>query len=97
MELKFNVNGEPVLLRSSDMCYEICRQRTRTDKATGTDQDIWVPLIYPATLEHALTRIMDMKVKASDARTLAELKSVVEAAREEVCRVWDTSLKGVKA
>ncbi|KAB0669287.1 hypothetical protein F6V30_10715 [Oryzomonas sagensis] len=96
MKLEFDVKGAPVLLRSSDMCYEICRQRNRTDKATGTDEDIWVPFIYPVTLEHALTRIMDMKVKASDARALSELKAVIESAREEICRAWDTSLKGAR-
>lgn len=96
MELEFDVKNELILLRSSDMCYEICRQRTRTDKDSGASVDFWEPYLYPATLEHGLTRIMEMKVKASCAKTLAELKAFIEGARAEICKVWDTKIKGVK-
>jgi hypothetical protein len=96
IELKFDVKGEPVLLRSSEMCYEICRQRTRIEKDTGAEVDYWEPHLYPATLENGLTRIMDMKIKAANARTLAELKAVVEAARYEICCVWNTRMEGIR-
>ena len=90
MELIFDLKDEPIMLRASDLCYEICRKRSRTNKVNGATSDIWEPYLYPATLGNALNRIIDMKVKASDARSLEELKKVVESAQDEVCRVWKT-------
>lgn len=95
MELIFDLKTGPVMLRPTDMCYEICRLRSRTDKNTGANSDSWEPYLYPATLEKGLSRIMDMKIKASDARTLAELKTVVESARDEVCHAYNTGMWGV--
>ncbi len=93
MELIFNIKSGPIMLRSSEMCYEICRQRSRIDKESGTSSDSWEPYLFLANISSALNRIIDIKIKASDARSLAELKAVIESARNEVCRVWDASSK----
>jgi hypothetical protein len=85
-------NNEKVLLRADESNYELCRLKRHTDKASGEVIEEWVPEKYFATLSQALDRVVDFKIKASDARTLAELKADLEAARAEVCQVYDTSI-----
>lgn len=92
MHIEFTIKNEPFLLRADEMNYELCRIFQQSDADTGELVDRWKPFKYFATLDQALNRIIDMKIRASNARTLAELKTVVEAARDEVCRVWRTGI-----
>lgn len=90
MMIQFVIKKELILLRADELNYELCRQMNQADKETGELAPRWVPFKYFASLDQAINRICDMKVRASDARTLAELKAVIEAVRDEVCRVWNT-------
>jgi hypothetical protein len=84
-------NNDKILLRADESNYELCRIKRHTDKVSGKIIEEWVPEKYFATLGQALNRVIDMKVRASDARTLAELKIVIESAQADVCGVWDTN------
>lgn len=93
MNIQFTIKNEQILLRADAMNYELCRIAQQTNIATGEVVDKWKPFKYFTSLDQALSRIIDLKVRASDARSLAELKTVVEAARDEVCRTWKTDLE----
>jgi hypothetical protein len=83
-------NNDKVLLRSAENNYELCRLRNHTDPVSGEITEEWVPFKFFPSLGQALNRVLDLKVKASETRSLAELKAAVEAARAEICCVWDT-------
>lgn len=97
MNILFNIKNETVLLRADCLNYELCKSVTRKDRITGESISEWEPFNYFVSLEQALNKIISLKIRASEARSLAELKSDLEAARNEVCSVWDTSAKGSKA
>jgi len=92
MEVQFIIKNEPVLLRADDFNYELCRIKRRTDKDSGDTYESWEPFRFFASLEQALNRVIDMKVRASDAKSLSELKQAILDARDEVCRKWDTRM-----
>ena len=94
MNIQFTIKNEPILLRSDELSYELCRQKSCIDKDTGQPVIRWVPFKFFANLDRALNKLIDLKVRSSDARTLAELKTVIEAAREEVCRTWRINKEG---
>ena len=74
MNVQFTIKNEQVMLRADEQNYEVCKLSSRKDRDTGEECDEWVPFKFFASLEQALSRIIDMKVRASDARTLEELK-----------------------
>lgn len=96
MNIQFTIKNETTLLRADASNYELCKQVTRTDKTTGQKVQEWEPFKFFSSLEQALNKIIDLKIRTSEAKTLAELKHAVESARNEVCRVWDTSVKGAE-
>ena len=98
MNIVFSLkNNEKVLLRADDINYELCRPRFRKDKATGEVVEEWMGFKWYAGLDHALMRIVDMKVRASDATTLKELAADLVAAREEIRAAWSTAVGTVRA
>ncbi|MBV5326523.1 MAG: hypothetical protein JZU65_02620 [Chlorobium sp.] len=95
MEVIFNLkNDEEVLLRSDSMNYELCRAKNRTDD-DGNVVTGWEPFKFFASLPQALNRVMDMKVRSSDAKSLKELSTNLEIARKEICDVWSTEVNMV--
>jgi hypothetical protein len=76
-------NSEKVLLRSSDYSgYELCWQRLQKEELT------WTPEKYFASIEQALSKIMELKVRATEVRSLKELKVTIENARREIVEAW---------
>lgn len=94
MKVLFTIKNEQVLLRADEFNYELCRQMNQTDKETGEMVQRWVPFKFFASLEQAMNKIIDLKVRTSDARSIAELKAVLEAVRDEVCRTWAVGTAG---
>lgn len=90
MNVPFQIKNETILLRADSMNYELCRRKFRTDKDTGEKVEEWEPFKFFSTLEQALNRIIDLKVRASEARTLKELLLALETARQDVCGLWRT-------
>ena len=92
MDVLFSLkNNEQILLRSDSFNYELCKMKTVKDEVTGDTTDAWIPFKYFASLSAALNRLLDMKVRVSDAVTLRELAADVEAARKEITAVWSTA------
>jgi hypothetical protein len=93
MDIQFQLkSGEQILLRADENNYELCRTRNRTDRKTGKVVEEWEPFKWFASLEQAFNKIIDLKVKASDAHTLDELKQDLIAARQDVSTEWRTTL-----
>lgn len=87
-------NNEQVLLRSDPTAYELCKIRRDKDKDSGEIIESWESFKYFASLPQALNRIVDMKVRASDATSLKRLASDLESARAEIMAAWSTTFKG---
>jgi hypothetical protein len=89
-------DGEQIQLRSDSMNYELCRISRNTDPESGELVESFVPYKYFQALSQALSKILELKVRASDATDLKQLASDLEAARGELVSVWSTQIKGVK-
>lgn len=74
MDIFLNIGNKPALLRSSDTCYELCFQRWQKGVET------WTPEKYYSTLSSAFTALLEMKIRASTATSILEVKKAIEAA-----------------
>lgn len=89
MQISFQVKDETIYLVADDNNYALARpvKRTRNgDTTTELESFKWF-----ANIGSALNRIIDLKVKRSNAQSLLELRQVIEAAQAEIVKVWDTS------
>ena len=94
MHLKFTLNnGEQLLLRSENLNYELCSPRQRTNPTTGEIETEWTAYKWFASLPQALGRILETKLRHSDATTLQQLHADLETAQAEITGVWHTSIK----
>ena len=92
MELKFaRKNREQIMLRADDLNYELCKIGHRKDKVTGQFEEEWVGFKWFASADQALNKIVDLKLRASDARSIQELRADLAAARAEITSAWTTS------
>ena len=78
MNILLSIGTTTALLRSSDCCYELCFKRLQKGAET------WTPEKYYSTLSQALSAILEMKIRASTATTLSELKKVIEDSGREL-------------
>jgi hypothetical protein len=92
MNIQFTIKNEQILLRADSLNYELCKIITRKDEVTGKDVEGWMPIKYFASLPQALNKIIDMKVRSSDAVTLKQLATDLKSAREEVNRAWSVTV-----
>jgi hypothetical protein len=86
MQIPFTIKGETIFLCCDDNNYTLAkiRERNRGDQLVNELENFkWF-----ASLEGALNRLIDLKVKSSDAKSLIELKQVIESARDEVTQAW---------
>jgi len=84
IQIEFQIGSdEKVLFRSSDYSgYEICWQRIQKDELT------WTPEKYFASIEQGLQKVMELKIRAAEVRSLKELKLAIENARREIVETW---------
>jgi len=87
IQIEFQIGSdEKVLFRSSDYSgYELCWQRIQKDEL------IWTPEKYFASIEQALQKIMELKIRAAEVRSLKELKLAIENARREIVETWQVT------
>ena len=86
MQIPFTIKNETVYLTADDNNYSLSRERERTrEGVTTTELEAFK---WFANLDGALNRLVDLKVKSSDAKSLMELKQALELAREEVTQTW---------
>lgn len=89
MEIAFNLKNETVYLCSDENNYTLARKRERTrDGETAIELENFK---WFACIGNALNRLIDMKVKTSDAKSLLELRQVIEQAKDEVNEAWKAS------
>jgi len=83
IEIPFRIGKKTILLRSGDYSgYDLCWPRIQNSVTVYTAEKFF------STLEGALQRVMDLKVKASDVRTLMELRQAIDKARSEIVEEW---------
>lgn len=86
MKIPFQLKNETIYLTADDNNYCLERERERTkDDVTTTEL---VAFKWFVSLPQALNKILDMKIKASNAKSLLELKQALESARKEVNQMW---------
>lgn len=90
MNIPFTVGTEEIRLTSDDKNFEIRKLKLRNNMVTGNSVEEWQPLLFFGSLEAALLRILTLKVAASTAISLKELRDDVISAREEITTVWST-------
>lgn len=86
MLIPFNIKDDTIYLIADGSNYALAtaRERNRNGVVTTEYESFkWFP-----TINTALTRIIDLKVKRSDATTLIELRKDIEAAHAEVMAAW---------
>jgi hypothetical protein len=92
MNVLFTIQNEQILLRADVQNYELCHLKNRTD-ADGNVTAGWETFKFFASLPQALNRLLDMKVRASEAKNLKQLAADLEAARVEIMAAWGTETK----
>jgi hypothetical protein len=94
MQIPFQLKNEIVYLTADESNYTLARQCDRT--RDGVTNSELVAFKWFASIGAALSKIIEMKVKASDAKSLLDLKQVIEAARAEIMAAWSTEIKEAK-
>lgn len=88
MEVIIKVGGVEKLLRGGEISFEVCELRNIRPEKGAEPVATWVPVKWFADLVPALNYFLREKVKASDARTLEEVKSAIEQAKRELCEYY---------
>ena len=89
MQIEFAVGNERILLRADSLNYELCRPRNRVNTESES-VETWEAFKWLATLPQALNKLLDMKVRSSDATDLKQLRDDLCKARNEIVSVWNT-------
>jgi len=92
LEIEIAVGGKTVLLKGSEKAYELCEQRNVKDKDSGVITKEWTPYAWFPSLSQAMTRLLEMKIRASEARSLTELIQLVKHAKDELQGLYDTNI-----
>ncbi len=89
MQIPFTIKNEIVYLCCDENNYTLARSRERTrDNVTTTELETFK---WFASIGAALNKLIEMKVKAAEIKTLQELRQVIEAARDEVNKAWNAT------
>jgi len=87
MNIIINIGNIPTLLKSNENCYELCFKRSQRGI------EVWTPEKYYSTLASAFSALLEMKIRASTATTLNELKSAIENARLELQALYSSECR----
>ncbi len=80
-------------LASDQYSWQILKRKTR--KRNGKSVEEWAPIKWYSTLENAITGFADFKLRASDAKALADLFKEQKKLKAGLCRSLHTQFKGV--
>ena len=89
MEIEIKVGDKSVWLRGTDSAYEICEMKMMRPEKGAEPEPTLVPFKYYSTLIGAVTTLLDMKVRASDALTMEDLIQVIKNTRRELALTFD--------
>lgn len=88
MNIQFTIGNETVALQSDNQNFMLAKPRTRTNKETGEQSVEWEGFSFHASVEHCLNKLLALKIRASEATSLKELKADIEQARSEIREQW---------
>jgi hypothetical protein len=89
MLIELKIGNDAVWLRGGDTAYELCEMRNQAPRAGGEKKPTLVPYKYYSTLLGAITALLEMKVRASDARSLEDLLDTIRQTRKELLLTFD--------
>jgi len=75
MEIIINDGRKDVLIRGTEMAYDLCEMRTRGELKT------WEAVRWYVNLPSLFDYLLNSLIRCSNARTLNELKTVIETVR----------------
>lgn len=90
MEIIVHNGKKEVMLRGSNGDYEFCEQRNI--KKNGVAAREWAPYAWFSSLEAALSRLADIKISNSAAKTFEELQIEVRKVRKEITDIYGTGI-----
>lgn len=83
MEVVINDGKRDVMIRGTEKEFELCER--------SSEEAPWRGVAWYSDLANALTAVAKRKIRNSDARTLQELKEVIETVRREILAVWSVN------
>jgi len=89
MEIEIKVGQKSVWLRGTEKAYEICEMKDIAPEKGATPVPTLVPFLWYLSLQGAITRLLDMKVRASDATTMNDLAEVIKRTKKELAITFD--------
>jgi hypothetical protein len=90
MHILITVGKEQKLLRGEPRNFELCSQINRRDIETGKINQEWVAEKWFSTLEGVFHSLLNMKLKASNATSIMELKEDLVRFRKELMDYYNT-------
>lgn len=92
MNIIIHIGKVPWLLRGEPKNFELCRTVNRRDKSSGRMKREWIAEKWFATPEGVFQTLLNMKLLASDAKSLKEMKARIENIRKELMEFYNTAL-----
>ena len=93
MEIIIKVADRDVLLspNPTGAGYQLSTKGRVKDKDTGEWVTKWTGFNWFSKLEYAITKLLDLKICASDASTLSSLQYEIKKAKDELSGLYDMS------
>jgi hypothetical protein len=82
MEIVIHDGKSEVIIRDGYHCFELCEKRARKGKTE------WEASLWFVDLASVFNELLKRRVRNSDARTLQELKDVIETAQAVLQEAW---------
>lgn len=92
MQIEIEVGNKTWMLRGGDRCVELCEQRNIKNKDTGEIRTEWSASKWYPHLLAAMNCLLEMKIRNSDATTLAELQIAIKQANEELKGLYELNI-----
>ena len=89
MMIEIQVGKKTYQLHGSDQCVELRRLRQRKKKGSNGSEPVWEAFKWYSTLGSAFDHLLEMKVRASEATTLAELHLTIKRSKEELMGLYE--------
>jgi hypothetical protein len=89
MNIPVRIGKEVAYIRSDSKNYMIGYDRHSVNKRTGETEVRFDPVCFYGNLSALFDSLIRMKVRASTARTLEELKLEIKKAKEDCLGYWD--------
>ena len=91
MNIPITVGDKTYYLIGGGNSYELAEKRVQKIKDSEETKEVLVSFNWFGSLIAAFNKLLDMKVRACDAKTLVELKFAIEQARNELNAEWRLS------